>query len=309
MKNKCNGFTLAELLIVVAIIGVLVAVTIPVFSRQLEKSREATDLANVRAKYAEVMAEAMDANATYPISRSVPLKQKQSDWQYYEPAVIAGIIHYRSDGDTARWEGVPGAGGECIISYTPSNEGLKFIWSGGTVGDSGTGTTFDFKEDIHGAVAKTGLVEKYQTWQFEIDSNCPDSKMLEAVQKELDKSSLLRYGTWAYLGDSRPNCKQMYLFWTSVDLTPDKVQNGMTIPVIVSKESGGYYISETTPSVRTKNGSGEQYATISDHIKPNEFSKYTMGTRYDSLEDAYKAYENLLKTDSRYTQYKNTLPK
>jgi prepilin-type N-terminal cleavage/methylation domain-containing protein len=46
-KNK-KGFTLAELLIVVAIIGVLVAISIPIFSSQLEKSREATDLANVR---------------------------------------------------------------------------------------------------------------------------------------------------------------------------------------------------------------------------------------------------------------------
>ena len=47
-RNK-KGFTLAELLIVVAIIGVLVAVSIPVFTSQLEKSREATDLANLRA--------------------------------------------------------------------------------------------------------------------------------------------------------------------------------------------------------------------------------------------------------------------
>ena len=47
-KNK-KGFTLAELLIVVAIIAVLVAVSIPVFTSQLEKSREATDVANMRA--------------------------------------------------------------------------------------------------------------------------------------------------------------------------------------------------------------------------------------------------------------------
>ena len=42
MKKK-KGFTLAELLVVVAIIGVLVAVSIPIFSKQLEKSRIATD--------------------------------------------------------------------------------------------------------------------------------------------------------------------------------------------------------------------------------------------------------------------------
>ena len=50
--NK-KGFTMAELLIVVAIIAVLVAIAIPVFTTQLEKSREATDIANIRSGYAE----------------------------------------------------------------------------------------------------------------------------------------------------------------------------------------------------------------------------------------------------------------
>lgn len=49
------GFTLMELLIVVAIIAVLVAVAIPMFTEHLEKSREATDTANIRSKYAEMM--------------------------------------------------------------------------------------------------------------------------------------------------------------------------------------------------------------------------------------------------------------
>ena len=53
-KNNKKGFTLAELLIVVAIIAVLVAIAIPVFTSQLEKSREATDISNIRAYYAEI---------------------------------------------------------------------------------------------------------------------------------------------------------------------------------------------------------------------------------------------------------------
>lgn len=52
MKKNNKGFTLAELLIVVAIIAVLVAIAIPVFTTQLEKSRESTDIANLRAAYA-----------------------------------------------------------------------------------------------------------------------------------------------------------------------------------------------------------------------------------------------------------------
>lgn len=49
IRSSKKGFTLAELLIVVAIIGVLVGISIPIFSAQLEKSREATDIANLRA--------------------------------------------------------------------------------------------------------------------------------------------------------------------------------------------------------------------------------------------------------------------
>ena len=52
LKKKLNndkGFTLAELLIVVAIIAILVAVSIPVFTSQLGKARESTDKANIRA--------------------------------------------------------------------------------------------------------------------------------------------------------------------------------------------------------------------------------------------------------------------
>ncbi len=52
-----KGFTLAELLIVVAIIAVLVAIAIPVFTSQLEKSRDAASISNLRAAYAEAAAE------------------------------------------------------------------------------------------------------------------------------------------------------------------------------------------------------------------------------------------------------------
>lgn len=61
MFKKLNkkGFTLAELLVVVAIIGVLVAISIPIFTSQLEKAREATDAANIRAAYAELSSAAI----------------------------------------------------------------------------------------------------------------------------------------------------------------------------------------------------------------------------------------------------------
>ena len=91
MFKKLNkkGFTLAELLVVVAIIGVLVAISIPIFTAQLEKAREATDLANIRAAYAEcsaaVMTETTTGKATYTkgtgASEVVTLHQTNAGWE------------------------------------------------------------------------------------------------------------------------------------------------------------------------------------------------------------------------------------
>ena len=79
-KNNKHGFTLAELLIVVAIIAVLTAIAIPVFNTQLEKARESTDLANIRAAYAEVMVDALENETAADLKKEVKLKQVVTGW-------------------------------------------------------------------------------------------------------------------------------------------------------------------------------------------------------------------------------------
>lgn len=51
--RKNSGFTLIEMLIVVAIIAILIAVSIPLVGSALEKARDATDQANERSAKAE----------------------------------------------------------------------------------------------------------------------------------------------------------------------------------------------------------------------------------------------------------------
>lgn len=58
----------------------LVAISIPIFTSQLEKSREAVDAANIRAAYAEVMAAAITGD-TAGMSKKVTLKQEVAGWQ------------------------------------------------------------------------------------------------------------------------------------------------------------------------------------------------------------------------------------
>ena len=77
-KRNKKGFTLAELLIVVAIIAVLVAIAIPIFTTQLERSREATDLSNIRSAYAEATTEYLATNSA--ASATASIRQKDASW-------------------------------------------------------------------------------------------------------------------------------------------------------------------------------------------------------------------------------------
>ena len=67
--EKKKGFTLGELLIVVAIISVLVAVAVPTFSYQLEKAREAVDISNLRHAREAGVAYFMGETLKHEISR------------------------------------------------------------------------------------------------------------------------------------------------------------------------------------------------------------------------------------------------
>ena len=79
-KTRGKGFTLAELLIVVAIIAVLVAISIPIFTSQLHKARVATDWANLRAYYAEIQA---DFISTGEYNKKVPYEGNPNSTEHF----------------------------------------------------------------------------------------------------------------------------------------------------------------------------------------------------------------------------------
>ncbi len=111
-KNNKKGFTLAELLIVVAIIAVLVAISIPVFTSQLEKARESTDAANIRSAYAEVVVKAIDDNAT-SFTKTVSLKQQTDGWATADARNNLVTIC----GASSRVVGSPTKGGTAVVAW------------------------------------------------------------------------------------------------------------------------------------------------------------------------------------------------
>lgn len=299
MKRIRNGFTLMEMLIVIAIIAVLIAIAIPVFASQLEKSREAADLANVRSAYAQVSAEVLLGDPEVTVT--VDLKQKQADWQSLDPVNIGGIVHYKKQEDTDNWKGVAAPNGTCVVSYN-EDYGIILTWSGKAAPTTpeypfNTNVT-DFFSLLYGTDFWNDMKNESN---FEFDSRCPESKYVPAISeaiKKLDNSLLQQPDcTWAYLGNGRDGQKaNRYLFWTS--LNTDNVGAGKSIPVIIQTGDGKYYVSETTTGKRTKNG--KAYVAVSESLTPNQY-KQTLknGQEYSSLEAAYDAYLKALE-DSGY---------
>jgi len=135
MSKKKKGFTLAELLIIVAIVGVLVAVSIPIFTNQLEKARRATDMANMRSAYAVLNAGVLDG------------EYKQGETYYYDAlasTLISGVpakSYGKANSDASTWwssVGIGTASGvpkDRVLQIKMNEDGaVTFTWGGAYAG-------------------------------------------------------------------------------------------------------------------------------------------------------------------------------
>jgi len=184
---------------------------------------------------------------------------------------------------------------------------VKFKWSGGKE-SGGKKHPFNMNENLMGPLNDSKLLESTlnNNNNFELDSNATNSTMVPAISTLIKNDSLLKNGTWAYLGSGK-NENRRYLFWTSVNIS--NFPTGTKIPVIIFRADGKYYVSESTTAQRT--GKKTYYMVIADYqYNAESYQKIAnKGEEYDSLQAAYDAYVKEITEDSNYSQFKDTLSK
>ena len=108
-----KGFTLMEMLIVIAIIAILIAIAIPIFSAQLERANEAKDAANMRAAYATAAATSVTENAD--VSAGPVALTQTGNFEYVTENIGTAPIS-GANGKTSVWINVNKATGAASIS-------------------------------------------------------------------------------------------------------------------------------------------------------------------------------------------------
>ena len=124
-KNN-KGFTLMEMLIVVAIIAILVAIAIPSMTTQLEKAREAADIANIRSTYSEAMVkylegDSLETDGSAVAASTAKMTQTATGWKYVEWPAYLGNVWSPAKGDTVKVTVKADADGKMTVEVGKGN--------------------------------------------------------------------------------------------------------------------------------------------------------------------------------------------
>lgn len=295
-KNYRKGFTLVELVVVVAILGILVAVVTPSFSGYIEKSRETTDLANVRTAYSEVMFAVMDQDTSSPLYTAngtylsiVPLKQARDGWVLdQEKLVVAGI----SSSDPVHWLNTPRAKGQCKVYYM---NGSFFInWNGENHINSISAADFLTNEILRNILG--------DSYQYTVINSNEKYDQNGGTQKFIDYAKahgfdLNDYGakTWQiYVKESDSSTDILSnpaIYWSSVEITNPSLV-GKKVPVMGYRD--GKYDVYYAEVVKYNGGTANEYYSLKNNFANVTNAGGSATFQFDDYTEAKKKYDKLL---------------
>ena len=301
-----RGFTLVELLIVLAILGIMAAISVPIYGAHLEKSREAVDLTNVRIAYSELMSaytlEDTDSDMYQPDGRylkEVPLQQKTAGWTTEMADVAVAGVAYTDD---VHWLNDPAAGGTCQV-YIKNSE-LFLDW-----GDSAKGTgarqdhiniisAADFlTKDILSSIIGENYGHKIINSNETDAQNGATKKFKEYAQE--NGFDLNDYGatTWQiYVKESESATNLLEnpaIYWSTLELT--KEMQGKNVPVM-GYRNGKYdvYFAQVrvcNPGASTEYVAFTNFASI---LNGEDGMGGNATFQFENYEDAKAKYDALL---------------
>ncbi|MDO4501452.1 MAG: type II secretion system protein [Erysipelotrichaceae bacterium] len=295
MLNR-KGFTLGELLIVVAITGVLTVISLPVFNGQMEKSREAKDLTNVRNAYAEVLVAAMteDTTAKYKgetmyksgtYVASVKLSQQFDGWDTDITGMQVGGVQA---GDYTHWQNRPKAGGTAKVYY---KDYQVYINRGG--------------EDYINAISASEFLTKDllisilgSSYGFNVvNSNEPLSQKGGTYKfEEFAKANgvdLKQYGanTWQiYAKGDGQFLDQPVIYWSTVEL--NNTMDKQFIPIMGYRD--GKYDVYRAEIITYNRGTAKEYTTIKNNFVKIGNTSSVATFEYENYYEALDIYNKLM---------------
>lgn len=257
MKNRRGGFTLMEMLIVVAIIAILTGVAIPVFSAQLEKTRAGVCMANRRSLQSVLTTAYLSEPDTVPLTDGsavdVPAYPHGEDYDCPSKGAISAYFDEN---------------GVALVACTKHSQG--------SLGDK---TVIGKLNDVFGSLSvnhiDSGAMERNSSWAEEAAAKLKEQGI---------ELANLNAVSWRY---DKANNGKTFFYWSMEDVKDMTVGGNKVLTICYNFSSGNYSIWESAVETGTTDKS-------TDTTPYNKLGSFSGVNDYNDKEKN-QTYENALK--------------